>query len=55
MSGSSIFVTYGLKSGGGAPFLKRTRNVFGQLQTRTRTGSNVQQRQARDIPCINRF
>jgi hypothetical protein len=55
MSGSSIFVTYGLKSGGGPAFLRRTRNAFGQLQTRTRTGSNVQQQQARDTPCINRF
>jgi hypothetical protein len=39
MSGSSIFITYGLKSGGGVPFLRRTRNAFGQLQTRTRTGT----------------
>ena len=37
MGGSSIFVTYGLKSGGGAPFLRRTRNAFEQLQNRTRS------------------
>jgi hypothetical protein len=39
MGGSSIFVKYGLKSGGGPSFLKRTRTAFGQLQTRVRSGS----------------
>ena len=43
----SIFIRYGLKSGGGAPFLRRTRNAFGQLQTRTRTGSTFNQQQRR--------
>jgi hypothetical protein len=39
MAGSSIFVTYGLKSGGGPAFLKRTREAVSQLQTRTRVSS----------------
>jgi hypothetical protein len=47
MSGSSIFVKYGIKSGGAAPFLRRTRNVFEQRQARTRTGSTSSQLQAR--------
>jgi len=51
MAGSSIFVTYGLKSGGGAPFLRRTRNAFGQLQSRTRTGATSSQRQTRTRTC----
>jgi hypothetical protein len=37
MAGSSIFVTYGLKSGGGPSFLRRTRTAFGQPETRTRS------------------
>jgi hypothetical protein len=42
MGGSSIFVKYGLKSGGGPSFLRRTRTVFGQLQTRVRSGSTFE-------------
>ncbi len=53
MGGSSIFVKYGLKSGGGAPFLRRTRNAFGQLQTRTRTGTSTSQLQRRTRSCVN--
>jgi hypothetical protein len=52
MAGSSIFVTYGLKSGGGAPFLRRTRTAVGQLQTRTRTGSTSSQLQTRTRSCL---
>ena len=40
MAGSSIFVTYGIKSGGAAPFLKRTRTAFQQIETRTRTATS---------------
>lgn len=47
----SIFIRYGVKSGGGAPFLRRTRNAFGQLQARTRTGGNSTQRQQRTRSC----
>lgn len=43
MAGSSIFVTYGLKSGGGPAFLRRTRTAFGQEQTRERTSSSTRQ------------
>ena len=52
MAGSSIFIKYGIKSGGAAPFLRRTRNAFGQLQTRTRTAFVGNQLQARTNPCI---
>ena len=51
MAGSSIFVKYGLKSGGGAPFLRRIRNAFEQLETRTRTGATGSQRQQQHRTC----
>lgn len=44
---SSLFIKYGVKAGGGAAFLKRTREAVPQPQARTRTGttsSQVQQR-----------
>lgn len=44
MAGSSIFVTYGLKAGGGLAFLKRTRTAFGQGETQTRTASSTRQK-----------
>lgn len=52
MAGSSIFVTYGLKAGGGAPFLRRTRNSFGQAQQKTSTAFTGPQLQARVNNCI---
>ena len=52
MAGSSIFIKYGIKSGGAAPFLRRTRNVFGQLQTRTRTAFVGNQLQQRNNGCV---
>ena len=47
----SVFINYGVKAGGGPPFLKRTRTAYGQIQTRTRSGSSYSQRQRQDGTC----
>lgn len=47
----SLFINYGVKAGGGPPFLKRTRSAYAQIQTRTRSGSSFSQRQRQDGTC----
>ena len=47
----SLFINYGVKAGGGPPFLKRSRTAVSQLQTRTRTGTSSSQLQKRQRYC----
>lgn len=48
----SVFITYGVKSGGGPAFLRRTRQSSnGQRQTRTRTTFFTSQVQRRTATC----
>ena len=48
----SVFINYGVKAGGGPPFLKRTRTASAQAQQRTRTGQSTSQLQQRTRACV---